>query len=325
MEMLYLSKHDVQNLGVTLGQVREAVKEGLRLQGLDKVQMPPKSVVRPVADSFLNAMPVYIEGLPVCGIKWMGGYRSNRDRGLPYISGLLILNDVETGVPVAVMDCAEITAIRTGAIVGIEAEHLARPDSSVVGILGCGVQARKSLIALVDVLPNLSLVRCYDIVHEAAEEFVAEMERSLPMTTFVICDSPADMAQFADVVVTATPIVDEPKPSLHEGDLKEGALLIALDLDASLSPSAMRQCDKTIVDDVEQFVSTKQEGAHLGEMSGEVYADLGDIVAGISPGRENPSERILCLNLGIAVADLVAANVLYDRALSHGIGVKVPL
>jgi len=325
MEMLYLSKSDVQTLGVTLGQIREAVKKGLRLQGLGKVQMPPRAVVRPVADSFLNAMPVYVEGLPVCGAKWMSGYKSNRTKDLPYINGLIVLNDVETGIPVAVMDCAEITAIRTGAIVGIEAEHLARPDSSVVGILGCGVQARKSLTALQDVLPELSLVRCYDIVREAADEFAAEMERQHPLINFVVCDSAAEMAQFADVVVTATPIVDAPRPSLDEEDLKQGALVIALDLDASVSPSAMRRCDKTIVDDGEQFASTKRERIHLTEIGEEIYADLGDVVAGVRPGRESTDERILCLNLGIAVADVVAAKVLYDRALSHGIGSKLSL
>ena len=220
-------------------------------------------------------------------------------------------------MPVAVMDCAEITAIRTGAIVGIEAKYLAREDSSVVGILGCGVQARKSLVALMDVLPKLSLVRCYDIVPEAAAQFVNEMEGLYPLTTFLICDSPEDMAHFADVVVTATPIVDKPKPSLHEGMLKEGALAIALDYDAAWGPSAMRECDKIVADDVEQLLFTKQHGLHFQDIPEGIYSDLGDIVAP-KPGRQNGTERILCLNLGIAV--MSSRPRCYDRARKHGIG-----
>lgn len=325
MEILYLSKKDIRNMGVTMSQILDAVGEGLRLKGLNKVQMPPKSVVRTMPDSFLHAMPVYVEGSPVCGVKWMGGYRSNVAKGLPYINGLIILSDASTGIPVAAMDCAEITATRTGAMVGITAKHLARPDSSVLGILGCGVQARKSLIALMSVLPKLSLVRCYDIVPEAAAHFVEEMEGEFPLTSFVICDSPKDMANFSDVVVTATPVVDEPKPSLHAGMLKAGALAIALDYDSAWSPSAMRECDKIVTDDVEQLLFTKQSGLYFGELPDEIHADLGDILAGAKPGRETESERILCLNLGIAVADIVAAKVLYDRALRQKIGSKLPL
>lgn len=325
MELLYLSKKDIRNMGVTMSQILDAVGEGLRLKGLGKVQMPPKSEVHPATDSFMHAMPVYVEGSAVSGVKWMGGYRGNVATGLPYINGLIILSDASTGIPVAAMDCAEITATRTGAMVGITAKHLARPDSSVVGFLGCGVQARKSMVALVGVLPKLSLVRCYDIVREAAEHFVNEMESEFPLTSFVICDSPKDMATFADVVITATPVVDKPRPSLDAGMLKAGALAIALDYDSAWSPAAMRECDKIITDDVEQLVFTKQTGLHFQNLPDEIHADLGDILAGAKPGRETDSERILCLNLGIAVADIVAAKVLYDRALKQGIGAKLPI
>lgn len=325
MDMLYLSRKDVQSMGVTMTQVLQALSEGLRLKGLGKVQMPPKSVVRPAADSFMRAMPVCVGGSHLCGVKWMSGYRSNAAKGLPYVNGLLALSDAATGLPVAVMDCAEVTAIATGAIVGIEAKHLAHPDSSVVGILGCGVQARKSLIALMDSLPSLSLVRCYDIVPEASSLFVNEMEELFPLTTFVVCESPEDMAHFSDVVVSATPITDEPNPSLHEGMLKDGALAIALDYDAAWSPSAMRQCDKIVTDDIDQFVFTKRQGSHFGELSREAYADLGEIVAGTKPGRESGSEKLLCLNLGIALADIVAAEMLYDRAVRQGVGTRLPL
>ncbi len=323
--MLYLSKKDIQNLGVTMTQITNAVDEGLHLKGSHKVQMPPKSLIHPAMDSFVHAMPAYIEGSRICGVKWISTFPGNVAHGLPHVNGLIILTDTSTGIPMAVMDCAEITATRTGAMVGIAAKYLARTDSSVVGILGCGVQARKSLIALMDVLPKLSLVRCYDIVHAAAEEFVKDMEEEFPLTSFVICDSPEDMAHFSDVVITATPVIDNPKPSLHAGMLKEGALGIALDYDAAWTTGAMRECDKLITDDLEQLLFTKQLGVRLSDMPDDIYADLGEIVAGVKPGRQSESERILCLNLGIALADIAAAQVLYDRAIRQGIGLKLPI
>jgi len=325
MELLYLSKTEVQNLGVTMGQILEAVGAGLGMKGRGEVQMPQRATIRTVADSYVHAMPVYAEGSEVCGAKWMSGYRSNPLNGLPYINGLMILNDASNGVPVAVMDCAEITAMRTGATVGIAAKYLARDDSSVVGILGCGVQARRSLVALMEVLPKLALVRCYDIAAEAADEFVAEMEAQFPLTSFVICDSVLDMVHFADVVVSATPIVDEPKPSLHAGMLKEGALAVALDYDASWSPAAKGEWARLVTDDVEHLAFAKVEGVHFRDMPLDGFDDLGDIVAGNAPGRVDETERVLCLSLGTAVADIVVAKLLYDRALKHEIGRKLPL
>jgi len=325
MEILYLSKKDIRNLGVTMGRIIDAVGEGLRLKGMEKVQMPPKSVIRPVPDSFLHAMPVYVEGSQVCGMKWMSGYRSNVDSNLPYINGLLILSDAANGIPLAVMDCSEITATRTGAMVGIAAKHLAGNDRSVAGFLGCGVQARNSLIALMNVMPKLSIVHCYDINPEAATNFVNDMESHFPLTSFVVCNSPEDMASFADVVITATPVIDEPRPSMDAGMLKEGALGIALDYDAAWTSAAMYEFDKIAVDDVSQLMFTKQQGQHFGTLPEDRYIDLGDVVAGNTPGRETDTERILCLNLGIAVADIVTAKLFYDRAVKQGIGLNLPL
>lgn len=323
--MLYLSKRDIENLGVTMSQILEALDEGLRVKGQSRVQMPPKSAIRPMPDSYLHAMPVYVEGSDVCGVKWVSAYRSNRSSGLPYINGLMILSDSHTGIPVAAMDCTRITAIRTGAMVGIAAKHLARPDSSVVGILGCGVQARQSIEALMSVLPEITLVRCYDIAPEAARQFVADMEAEFPLTGFVVCGSPAEMMQFADVVVSATPIVDNPTPSLQPGMLKEGALAVSLDYDAAWSPQAILECDKIITDDIEQFIYTKAHGGHFTSLEDGIYADLAEVVAGTKPGRENLRERIMSLNLGIAVADVVAAKLYYDRAVAHNLGTDLSL
>jgi ornithine cyclodeaminase/alanine dehydrogenase-like protein (mu-crystallin family) len=156
MEFLYLSRKNVEDLGITMKEVLKVVEHGFRLKGLSKTEMPPKPGVHPRPNAFIHAMPAYVKEVEAAGIKWVSGYPTNTEKGLPYITGLLILNNPATGIPIAVMDCAWITAMRTGASVGISAKYLARQGSSVAAMLGCGVQARTSLRALVEILPELS-------------------------------------------------------------------------------------------------------------------------------------------------------------------------
>src|SRR4030042_210255 len=167
MELLYLSRKDVEDLGITMKEVLEVVDHGFCLKGLGKTEMPPKPGIHPRTNAFIHAMPAYVKEVEAAGLKWVSGFPTNVGKGLPYITGLLILNDPETGIPIAVMDSAWITAIRTGASVGISAKYLARQASSVAAMLGCGVQARTSLRALVETLPELSKVRCYDQIGRA--------------------------------------------------------------------------------------------------------------------------------------------------------------
>ncbi len=148
LEILYLSLKDIQGLSVPIGQIVGWVEEALRLKGLGKTEMPPKPGIHTRPDAFIHAMPAYLPDLKAAGMKWVSGYPDNFKKGLPYISGLLILNDPETGIPIAVMDCTWITAMRTGAVTAVAAKYLARPDASVIGIIGCGVQGRSNLEAL---------------------------------------------------------------------------------------------------------------------------------------------------------------------------------
>ena len=325
MEILYLSQKDIRGLNISMEDVLEAVDQGFHLKGLGMTEMPPKPGIHTRPDAFIHAMPAYVKKMETAGLKWVSGYPTNIGKGLPYITGLLILNDPETGIPIAVMDCAWITAMRTGASTGISAKYLARQGSSVVAILGCGVQARTSLMALVETLPHLSSVRCYDLYPEASRRFIDEMSRSFHRLHMMVCESPAEMIQTADVVVTAIPIMREPKPPLDAGMMEQGGLAVSLDYDSAWTSSAMKECDKFISDDVDQLLSAKEEKVYFGGIPENIHADLGEVVAGFKPGREDPMERIFSMNMGIAVDDMVTAKMVYRRALERGIGIKLPL
>ena len=325
MEILYFSRKEIEELGVSMKDVLEALDNGFRLKGLGKTEMPPKPGIHPVKNAFIHAMPAYVEEVEVAGLKWVSGYPSNIEKSLPYITGLLILNDPKTGIPIAVMDCSWITAMRTGASVGISAKYLARKDSSIAGVLGCGVQARTSLMALVETLTEITEVRCYDLFPNSIKRFIDEMGAMYPQLKFVACNTPKEMMKNVDVAFTAIPIVAKPNPQLDAGMLKEGGLAVSLDYDAAWTSAAMNGCEKFCSDDIGQLLSTKEHGVHFSGIPEAIYADLGDLAAGLKQGRTNESERIFSMNMGIAIDDMVTAKVIYQRATETGKGTRLPL
>ncbi|MBE3031830.1 MAG: ornithine cyclodeaminase family protein [Actinobacteria bacterium] len=325
MDLIYLSRADVEGLGMSMREVLTALDAGFAAKGRGLTEMPPKPGIHTRPDCFIHAMPAYVKELEVAGLKWVSGYPPNPAKGLPYISGLLVLNDCETGLPLAVMDCAWITAMRTGASAGISAKYLARPGSEAAAMVGCGVQARTSLMALVETLPALAEVRCYDLIAQATEAFITEMAARFPALRFVACASAPEAVRPADVVVTAIPIVAAPKPDLDAGMLKEGALGVSLDYDSAWTSAAMAECELFCSDDVGQLLATKEHAVYFGGIPDVITADLGELAAGLKPGRTDNGQRAFSMNMGIAVDDMVTAKVLYELAVARGAGVRLEL
>ena len=147
------------------------------------------------------------------GMKWVSGFPGNHERGLPYITGLLILNDPETGIPLAVMDCEWITAMRTAAATAVAARRLARPNSSVLGVLGCGVQGRTNVAAL-GVLFPLTRVMAYDVRPEAVRSFAEELKRQHGPEVVPVGD-PRQAVSNCDMVETAGPILKVPHATIQ--------------------------------------------------------------------------------------------------------------
>ena len=321
-EILYLSLQDVQSLNIPISQIVSWVEEALRLKGLGKTEMPPKPGIHTMPDAFIHAMPAYLPDLKAAGMKWVSGYSDNFKKGLPYISGLLILNDPETGIPTAVMDCTLITAMRTGAVTAVAAKYLARPDASVIGIIGCGVQGRSNLEALAAVFKNISTVKAYDTRPEMQKAYVDEMGRKLK-SRVVGVKSLREAVIDSDIVVTAVPIAKDPQPIIKDSWLKPGALAAPVDLDTLWKAEVMQKVDKFCVDDSRQILHFKSEG-YLKALP-QIYADLGEIVAGKKPGRQNDSERIMSMNLRLALEDIAVAIHIYRMALEKGVGRKLPL
>src|ERR671914_1704216 len=141
-ELLYLARGEVARLLPEIPEQLDLVEETYRSVAAGRVELPPKPGIHPRPDAFIHAMPAYLRDDDVAALKWVAGYPQNKDRGLPYISGLITMNDAETGAPVAVMDGAEITAARTAAATGVCVRRWAPPRWKEAAILGCGEQGR---------------------------------------------------------------------------------------------------------------------------------------------------------------------------------------
>jgi ornithine cyclodeaminase/alanine dehydrogenase len=320
--LLYLSQADVEAVGVTMAQVIEALETAFREKGEGRVEMPPKPGIHPGGgDNFIHAMPAYIPALRSAGVKWVSGFPGNRRLGLPYITGLLIFNDVETGLPLAVMDCIWITAMRTGAATAVAAKYLARADSSVVGILGCGVQGRTNVEAL-NVLFPLERVKAYDVDAEVAHTYAEEMRARYGLEVEAV-DAPREAVSGCDLIVTAGPILRVPHATIQAGWMDPGAFASLVDFDSYWHPAAMQEVAKFCTDDHAQL--HYYESAGYFQDIPPVHADLGELATGARPGRETPEERTMTANLGLALDDMAVAPLLYKGAVDQGIGTWLPL
>jgi ornithine cyclodeaminase/alanine dehydrogenase-like protein (mu-crystallin family) len=320
-KLLYLSQADVQAIGLGMAEIIAALEAAFREKGEGRVEMPPKIGIHTQPDAFIHAMPASIPARNAAGMKWVAGYPQNSRRGLPYVTGLLMLNDFETGLPLAVMDCVWITAKRTGAATALAAKYLARTESETVGILGCGVQGQSNLEALKVSFP-LKKAFAYDTDPSRSAAYAQEMGSSLGMEVIAVSD-PKLAVSDCDIVVTAGPILRKPHATIQPGWLDEGAFASLVDFDSYWYPDALREAGKFCTDDVPQIEYYRKLG--FFQDIPPIYADLGELVTGKKPGRENPQERTFACNLGIALDDIATAPLIYARALERGIGTWLPL
>jgi ornithine cyclodeaminase/alanine dehydrogenase-like protein (mu-crystallin family) len=321
-EILYLSRDDVEKVNIPMKEIIQVVEKAFCEKAEGRTEAPPKPGIHPQKDAFIHAMPAYVPKMKSAGIKWVSGFPENSKRGLPYISGLLLLNDPETGFPICVMDCTWITAKRTGAATAVAAKHLARQDSEVLGILGCGVQGRSNLEALTVICQNLQKVKAFDVNKRNLQTYVEEMTDEHGLNVVPVA-SPRKAVEKSDVIVTAGPILKKPTPVIEAAWFKDGGFACPLDFDSYWKPEAMHSMDKFCTDDSNQLTYYKKVGYFSD--TPDVYADLDEIVSGKKSGRENPKERIMSMNLGLAIEDLAAAILIYEKAKKMGAGTKLPL
>jgi ornithine cyclodeaminase/alanine dehydrogenase len=318
---LYLSRADVEVVGLSMDRIIDVVEAALIEKAHGRVQMPAKHWMELRSTRWFGGMSSLIPSLGHAAMKWQSGSTENAAHGLPYITGMLFLNDLETGLVASVMDSTWITQQRTAAESAVAVKHLAKPDARNFAIIGCGVQARSHLDAFMHVIPELSEVIAFDIDPAAAQRYAELIEaRGLKAT---IVDSARAALRRADVVVTAGPIeVDAPR-TIEAGWLPRGALGITLDYDCYWKPEAFAAADLLLTDDLGQIDHIKESGYFAGVP--EPHGELGEVAAGLHRGRKSAVDTIITMNMGVAVEDAAVAKEIYELARKNDVGVELPL
>ncbi len=320
-KILYLSRRDVESLNISIPEVISCLEMMFVEKSAGRVEMPPKPAIHTNGDAFLHAMPAYVPKIKSAGMKWVGGYPENFKKNLPYISGLLVLNDTETGMPYVVMDCAWITAIRTAAATALAAKYLARPESETLAILGFGIQGRYNLETISEIF-KLIRVEVFDVLETAVESYRTDKGGRFDFDLQMV-SSPKEAVKDADIVVTAGPFLMNPSPIIEFDWIKTGAFVCPLDLDSYVRPEVFLKSDILCTDDTGQFAYFKESG--LFQSCPDDIADLGDIISGRMPGRKHADDVITSINIGIALEDMAVAPLIYQKALASKTGVWLDL
>ncbi|HBV88748.1 ornithine cyclodeaminase family protein [Desulfosporosinus sp.] len=317
-EILYLSRDNIGALSIGMSDVISLLDESFLEKAKGNVDALPKIELHPKRDdNFINAMLCSFPKFKAAGLKWISAYPGNREKGLPYISGLIILNDQETGFPMAIMEAGILTAIRTGAVTGLSAKYLARSNSEIAAILGCGVQARTQLEAVLAVCPDIKTVKAYDINQEALTRFAQEMEQQFKVIVEHALN-PQKAVEGSDIIITAGPILANPEPVIESSWLKEGCFGAPIDYDSYWRKSSFEAAERIYVDDVPQFETHRKMGYFSSVPT--VYGDLTDLVSGKKSARLNDSERIIAINLGLSLEDIAVAALVCEHAERKGLG-----
>ena len=270
-----------------------------------RVENPPKIGVHARPETFIHAMPAHLADDDVTVLKWVGAYPANPARGLPYISGLIILNDSETGLPLAVMDAAEITAARTAAASGVSIRHLAHEGWSRVAILGYGEQGRH----------HARVVRA--LAPEAEIRVFGGPRLQGPLPDVEVVADARTAVEGADIVITAGPMAHDPQRHLDPDWLETRCLVVPVDFGAYVSADLVGQADFLVVDDIDQFEHYRSLGHFTGWPIPSL--SLGAAMESAPVG----DLRVSC-SLGVAAADAAIAAVVWDRAREQGLGVPLP-
>ncbi len=329
MKLRVLSKQDVQQ-AIPMREAIEIVKGAFTQLSAGKAVAPLRTQL-PVErhEGVTLFMPAYLSESDDLGVKIVSVFPRNLEMGLPTIFALVVVVDASTGRPVAVMDGTYLTALRTGAASGAATDLLARKDARVAAIFGAGVQARTQLLAVCEVR-DIERVWVYDVNPQAAERYAQEMAgKGRVPADLRVASSPAEAVREADVLCAAT---TSRTPVFADADLKPGVHINAV---GSFTPE-MQEIPGQTVGRARLVVGSREAGlAETGDLiipirkglitEADIYAELGEIAAGLKPGRESPDEITLFKSVGNAVQDVSVARRVMEEARRLGLGVEVEL
>ncbi|WZL73712.1 ornithine cyclodeaminase family protein [Clostridiaceae bacterium 35-E11] len=309
-----ITQQDVME-NISLKTVVDAVEQTYRWYGEGEIVMPSKITLNMDSlgvPNWFNSMPAYIRPLDVVGIKFVGGFKENKEIGLPYIMGQILLNNPATGELRALIDGNLITNMRTGAQSPVFAKYLAN-HTDVLTIIGAGIQGRFTALCMLELL-DIKEIRVADICKDACQGFIDEVRKktSIPVKAY---DSNQEAVKDADIIVTAT---TANTPLVYKNWVKPGAFISCIGSYQELDEALLLSADKRYVDHMGQnlhrgeFYNCFQKGTLTQQ---DIVGEIGDVICGKVIGRENPNEIIVASPIGMGCLDIAIGGILYDRIL----------
>jgi ornithine cyclodeaminase/alanine dehydrogenase-like protein (mu-crystallin family) len=327
MNILILSHHDVRQ-ALPMREAIEAMKRAFAQLSTGQAEVPLRVPVHVPRHSGLTLfMPAYLAADDQMAVKIVSVFHDNPAQGLPLIYALVVVIDARTGAPVAAMEGASLTALRTGAASGAATDLLARPDAAVAAVFGAGVQGRTQLEAVCAVRP-IREAWVYDLDSQRAQVYAREMGGLLGIPVHVAA-GPAEAVRRADVVCTAT---TSSTPVFDDADIRPGTHINAV---GAYTPQMREVPTETVLRArvvIDHRTASLAEAGDLlipireGRMTEEhIWAELGEIAAGLKPGRMSSEEVTLFKSVGVAVQDVAAAAAVLEAARRQNLGVEVAL
>ena len=292
------------------------------------------------------AMPAYLGGeYQMAGMKWYGSNVENKKQGLPRSILMMMLNDKDTGAPLALMSANLVSSYRTGGIPGVGAKYLARKDAKTVAIVGPGVMGKTSLAAFASVCPNLDTLKIKGRGQKSIDSFIEFTKKECPqIKNITVCDTLEEAVRDSDIISMTTVVRDDVAsfPYINGEWVKKGAL-ISMPSAARFDDEFLAKKCKLVVDNAKlyeaweeeypyptypqvQIVGTKfTDLVHDGLIQASDIIDITDVIQGKHAGRENDDEIIVYSVGGMPVEDIAWGGTVYRNALAKGIGVKLPL
>jgi alanine dehydrogenase len=319
LQILFLNQDEIRKL-LSVNDAIECVEYAFKMHALRRVQMPSKIYLNYTKyDGDLRAMPAYIEPLGASGVKVVNVHTRNKNIGLPTVMAVFVLIDPATGTPLSVMDATFITDLRTGAAGAVAVKYLARRNSSVLGLVGAGRQARLQLLSISRV-KKLSRVKVCALTYEEAEEFVRKIKKEIkiqiePCKIEEVCNS--------DIISTTTPVRN---PIVKNEWIKSGTHINAIGADApgkqELEVEILKRA-RIFLDDYEQATHSGEvnSGFSKGELSKEnITGEIGEVLIGKKKGRISNNDITVFDSTGLAVQDVALAFRVYKKALKNKMG-----
>jgi len=296
--------------------VINVVEEGFRKKGLGLINLPPKMGPKlNVEGAFAEAMPVSIFAgggahprLQRFGIKWQSAYKSNLKKGLPYLNNLIILNEPECGMPIAILKGNWITAIRTSGVSAVCAKYLApKKKHLTIGIFGLGLQAYVHVLAFKSIFKNPRFV-----LYNHDEKELAGFLKKYPKEKFIVLKDFHEVVKKSDIILSATTFPPKITPYIFKSDLKDDVLILPLEYGTRIEPGLYKHLDEIYTDDIPQYELKSKLKHYFPNTRPKIKKEIGELVSK-KYKRKNVPKRILVFNLGIALFDILTAELFLKK------------